>query len=301
MNSDTSVTATHELWAKLRRPMDFAEAIGTLFGLGREQATSIEALILASSIEAQVLLAAMPTISRSLASIFEHHAVHCHGEIRGPILWGETVAAQGASGGHQDVMVCAVPARSHDCDENQLLITSLSLIAKLTPEIVNRTNLVSELQPGLVDTALENGAAARHFLEDSRLIKLRRRRLGLREIQRIRFGPLGRVYEPARLMYELGAQGPSLESAISLVGDESIEFHEKIMKLVGQLEAQGGVVRPFRARDGELTSGAIEFRHPALWQDSDWYGIRYQGAVIDADVYGPVPSKSAYEDEGFRE
>lgn len=275
-------TATHELWSRLRQPFDFAEAVSAVFGIQWQQANTLEMLLLSASPEAATLINDMPQITRSLAAISTPKTVRCYGEIRGPILWGETFAAWGASGAQEDVMICAVPVRGYDCDENQLLKVSLQQIARTTDEVVDALLLANPVAAQILDKALGNAERAQQYLQDPRLLALRPRRIWKRDIQRIRLGPFGRLYRPASLLHERKVRGADVASVVQVLGEDSLENHQGLIKLVEELEGRGSVVRPFRAREATLASGNIEFRHPALWAERDWSGIRYDSAPLES-------------------
>ena len=49
----------------------------------------------------------------------------CRGELRGPVLWSETMSARSSSAGLQDVYVCSPPQRAYAIPENQVLAAAL--------------------------------------------------------------------------------------------------------------------------------------------------------------------------------
>ena len=49
----------------------------------------------------------------------------CIGELRGPVLWSETMSARASSFGDRDLFICATPSRAYDIDENRILVAAL--------------------------------------------------------------------------------------------------------------------------------------------------------------------------------
>ena len=70
----------------------------------------------------------MPTIVRSMAIATTDRAERCVGEIRGPVLWGETMSARSASAGDPGLFVCATTTKAYDTDENRVLKAALAVV-----------------------------------------------------------------------------------------------------------------------------------------------------------------------------
>ena len=52
----------------------------------------------------------------------------CVGEIRGPVLWGETMSARSSSAGDPGLFVCATTTKAYDTDENRVLKAALAAV-----------------------------------------------------------------------------------------------------------------------------------------------------------------------------
>src|SRR5215211_5671254 len=98
-------TATKALWERLRRPFDVVEMVDAVLGLSPNVARQLAGTMLATSPEAESLLVAMSTTSSP---------ERCRGELRGPVLWSETMSARSSSSGNQDVFICSSPQRAYD-------------------------------------------------------------------------------------------------------------------------------------------------------------------------------------------
>src|SRR5688572_17819644 len=120
--------ATIELWYRLARPFDAVSAVEALTALYPTTARQLVGMCLATSREADALLDRMHEIVRSLSIATTTVPVRHEGEVRGPILWSETVAARSASPGAGNVFVCASPVKAYDTDQNRVLRFALSRV-----------------------------------------------------------------------------------------------------------------------------------------------------------------------------
>ena len=96
----------------LARPYDPEKVTSALLGLPSRTTRQMIGAVLATSEEAEDLLAAMPTIVRSMAIATTDRAERCFGEIRGPVLWGETMSARSSSAGDPGLFVCATTTKA---------------------------------------------------------------------------------------------------------------------------------------------------------------------------------------------
>jgi hypothetical protein len=92
-------TGLHRLWRRLAVPVDPVHAAEALVGLPPANARVLLAVALAASPEADELVEGIPGLLRSLAVSTTARPVRCDGEIRGPVLWSETMAARAARPG----------------------------------------------------------------------------------------------------------------------------------------------------------------------------------------------------------
>ena len=115
-----------DLWARLARPFDTIPAVAAVVGLPPRAVAQLVGLTVSTSPEARELLQTFPRTVRSLATSVHTHAERCIGQLRGPVLWSETMSARSASFGDPDLFVCATPSRFYDIDENHVLVYALS-------------------------------------------------------------------------------------------------------------------------------------------------------------------------------
>ena len=175
-----SIEATAELWQRLARPFEIGPTVDALIGLSPEVVVQLAGVLVATCDEAETLLDAMPVALRNLKTAIGANHERCYGELRGPVQWSETVAAQGSSLGNRDVFVCESPERAYDIDENQVLVGALRAVADAGRRIesvedesyvddgLRRIDALARAAPqifaGLGDAAVDLGAAAQHVV-----------------------------------------------------------------------------------------------------------------------------------------
>ena len=131
MNEMTApATGLQRLWRRLALPVDPVAAGDVLVGLRPSNARQLLAVALAASPEADELLENLPKVLRSLSVSTTSHPIRCEGELRGPVLWSETMAARSASPGAGGVYICASPVKAYDTDENRILVAALLRILR---------------------------------------------------------------------------------------------------------------------------------------------------------------------------
>src|SRR4051812_15670763 len=180
------MTGTAALWRRLDRPFDSAHALEALLGMPHATARYLVAVRLATCRETDGLLDRMHEIVRSLAIATTVSPVRTAGDIRGPVLWSETVAARSASPGANGVFVCASPSKAYDTDENKVLVHALSKIRD-TARGFEGASLVHSDDPSL-RRARHNVVKAIRFLEHRTLSGVPRERPNGRAIQKARQG-----------------------------------------------------------------------------------------------------------------
>src|SRR5258708_5190970 len=116
---------TADLWDALAHPVDPWSATEALLGLSSGGAHLLASILLLSSAEAEALLGSMHEVSRALTIGTSGRTERSNGEIRGPILWSETLSARSSGGDDTMVFVYSLPARVYDTPENRVLVAAL--------------------------------------------------------------------------------------------------------------------------------------------------------------------------------
>ena len=90
----------------------------------------------------------------------------CHGELRGPVLWGETMSARSASAGDPGLFVCATTTKAYDTEANQVLVAAFMRLYRAAGAAEHEIE-EGEHHPRPEDVAhaRHNGEAVRRALE----------------------------------------------------------------------------------------------------------------------------------------
>lgn len=264
-SADTSLA---RIWGRIRRPVDPMGALQALVGVPRRTGRQVIGAATAGSGEAERLLAAMPALLRSLSISTTSVPERCNGEIRGPVLWSETLSARAASAGDPGVFVCQTVSRAYDTPENRLLVEALSSIAR-GGAAVELLHSEDEDEPQLLMTARHNGDLAVRYLDHRTLIDVRRERSRRRATTRLRSGRRARHYRPVLDMLRRAAE-PLEPETIRLFCDEvSTARHDLLVAAIDHLESRGVRVPDFLVVDRSLVAGPVRFHHPLIGARTD--------------------------------
>ena len=140
-----------------------------LLGLPNRVARQLVGAVLATSDEAEDLLEAMPAIVRSMAIATTDRAERCMGELRGPVLWAETMSARSASAGDPGLFVCATTTKAYDTDENRVLKAALDAIRRAAR---NAEHGMDSHADDVVRRARHNGQHSAHLMEHQTLAQV---------------------------------------------------------------------------------------------------------------------------------
>lgn len=287
----TEQPATVGLWDALAQPVDPWSAAEAMVGLSSGAAHLLAAILLLASPEAEALLGALPELSRSLAIGTGSRPVRSAGEIRGPILWSETLAAQssGADGGSS--YVYAVPARVYDTPENRVLVAALGALADAGRLVDTRALRERDSDMGRLLT--ERAVSARRWLDHRALSGLRTTKLAARDRQRTR-GARRRRYGVACELLDRDALPLSAEDLALVADDRTRAQHRGLLVLLEALRNRGIHVPPLAAHSGTLVGGPLTYIHERSRQAraESRAGIFLNGVPIDVRC-DDEPTKSA--------
>lgn len=294
MSTTTHTSATHELWDRLHRPFDTPEVVDAMFGLPEDTIDQLIGSRVASGEHAERLLQRMPVISRALSTDVVKRPERCMGELRGPVLWSETMAARGASAAAPDVFVCAVPRRHYDTNENRVLVAALVAIRDagrkadlLPPEAYDDDTL---------RLARSNGHKATRWLHSQHLQTVARTRPSPRDLRRVRAGSRKGTYTPALRLLEEAMEPLSIDDLLPYCDRRTAAQHRILVGLAQRLDERGEMVPRFRARDGVLRAGPLEYRHHRVRGVATVpYGVTLHGVLVDALPNGPMMRRDVAE------
>lgn len=276
-----SLDATAELWSRLSRPFDPGVTVDALLGLSPDVVAQLVGVLVATCDEAETLLAGMPRMLRTLKTSVGQNNERCIGELRGPVQWSETLAAQASSLGNRDVYVCASARRAYDIEENQVLVGALHAVARAGAG-VNTVSEDSYEDEGL-RRARHNAKVARRYLEHRSLEAIRvEGRPSPRAIKRTRNGKTRAAYRPALAMLERAYEPLSLDDLSPYCDRRTRVQHGLLLAVIEELESRGMRVPLLRAEGGSLFAGPVEYVHPRRRGDrSRLHGILIGNVLVD--------------------
>ena len=278
---DASLDATAELWRRLSRPFDTAATVDALLGLSPDVVEQLVGVLVATCDEAEALLEGMPRTLRTLKTSVSANHERCIGELRGPVQWSETIAAQASSLGNRDVYVCASAHRAYDIEENQVLVGALRAVADAGTR-VETVDEESYEDEGL-RRAKSNAKAARRYLDHRSLEAVRLAgRPSARAIKRTRGGKTSSSYRPALAMLERVAEPLTLDELTPYCDRRTRVQHGLVIGIIQELEARGLRVPSVRAEAGSLFAGPVEYVHPRRRGDrSRVHGVLIGNVLVD--------------------
>lgn len=254
------------IWRRIRRPIDPHGAIEALAGVPRRTARQVVGAATAGSDEAVALLHDMPKLIRNLSISTISVPERCVGEIRGPILWSETLSARASSAGDPGVYVCSTVSRAHDTPENQLLVAALEAIVRGGRD-VERFHPEDEdeaAEAQLLVDARRHADLAQRYLDHRTLIDVRGARSTRRAARRVRHDPRRRTYRPVAAMLQRAAEPLDVATIRLFCNEVTTARHDLVVAAIDHLEARGVRVPPLLVVDRELVGGPLRFHHPAL-------------------------------------
>jgi hypothetical protein len=267
---------TQAVLDRLARPYHPVRVTQALLGVSPRAARRIYGTVLATSPEAEALLDAMPRIVRSLGVATSERPERCHGEIRGPVLWSETMSARSATAGDPGLYVCATATKAYDTDDNRVLKAALDAIwragssadrrARQTGDgTVRRSGPASDRRAGrsddeVVRRARHNGHRAGHLLEHRTLSAVPVTKVRPLTLRRTRTGSRRSTYAPAvRLLAR--QREPFAAAHLDAWADEATRAQIALLAaVVAEVEQALGPVS-LRASGGALVGGAVGYDH----------------------------------------
>lgn len=253
----------------LHRPSDPVAVLGALLGLHPVPARRVVGALVATSAEAESLLDGMHQTLRSLAIATTDRPVRCVGEVRGPILWSETMAARSARAGDDGVVVCATPSRAFDTAENRVLVAALDTVQRAAHDAEGWRHADGY---EVVARARHNAHRALRALDHPALSGVARR-LDRRSTSRARAGGRRRTYRPALALLDR-AGAPLRGVYLAQLADD--DDRRAIVLLAATLRAAGDAghpLPPLRAHHGSLVAGPLRWHHPDRAEDGEPAGL----------------------------
>jgi hypothetical protein len=259
----TPATGTARLWRQLVAPIDPAAAAEALLGLPHATARHLLAVAMATSPEADELVDGILVILRSLAVSTATRPIRCEGEIRGPVLWSETMAARSASPGAGGVYICSSPSRAYDTDENRVLVAALTRLYRAANAAT--LEITGPIQPPAADVhrARHNGDLVRRALEHRSLQAVTRIRPTGRMVQKARTGSKAAVFRTAVALLKRSWAETGADDLDPYLDDATRADHALAAEVVDRLHATGALTGRLAVAGGVVSGGPFTYRHPA--------------------------------------
>jgi len=266
--------ATIELWSRLVQPFDAASALEAMSGLPGTAARQIVGMRIATSREADAMLDQMHEIVRSLAIATTSSPSRCEGEVRGPVLWSETVAARSASPGAGNVYICASPVKAYDTEQNRVLRYALTRLRNAARDADPTGH--SRGDDDAIRRARFNGTRAIRSLEHRTLAAVSSVRPGGRAVQKARVGTRARSYRPAVAFLDHAQSPMTAEDVADQCDDHARRQHGLVLAIADQLG-----LGPFHVVGQTIVNRGLRYVHRQRAGTDGIYGVLLGDMVLD--------------------
>jgi len=272
---NVSASPTVELWELLARPFNPAGALEAMTGIAPAAASHVVDLAIATAPQTDLLLDHMHETLRSLAIATTSTPIRTVNEIRGPVLWSETVAARSSSPGAADVYICISPSKAYDTDENRILVNALRRVR----EAARAADPASALDSDGSETlrrARHNGTRAIRALEHRTLATITPGKTDGRALRKARSGSKARSYRTAVAVLEHCAEPIGPDDVLARTDEHTGRQHELVLALVRALG-----VAPVQVEDGTLQAGPLRYVPRGRAEDEGVYGVLLGDLLVD--------------------
>ena len=281
--------ATVELWHRLVRPFDAAAAVEALTGLQPNTARQVVGIGLATSPAADAMLDQMHETVRSLAIATTDSPARCEGEVRGPVMWSETMAARASSPGAGNVFICSSPVKAYDTAENRVLRYALTRLRNAARDASLPGHAPAEDE--MVRRARHNGTRAMRALEHRTLASVTNARPDGRALQKARIGNRARTYKPAVALLEYAVEPVNAEIVAEYCDDHTRRQHGLLLAIADRLR-----LGPFHVHGQWLSNKGLRYVHRHRAGDDSMYGVLLRNLLLDVpDPANGVDAKRAEE------
>lgn len=279
-----AVSSSEAIWRLLSAPFHPVEATRSLFGLSPASARYLVGREMLTSDEAGHLLESMPEIIRYMKNRLNFTEVRTVGSVIGPIQWHSTITARASAGNADDLFVCAAPYRDFNLPENQLLVHTLSQLVRSGSYVKAFTRDSFDDERTML--ARDRARVAARYL-DIRSLSSIKGKSDPQTIRRTKRSKDRAIYEPL-LDFLPRSNRPLSQFALTHLSDRRTSLQHKIfLAVLATLRSEGIDVLPVRPREGVLTAGPVEFRHPGARGGAGAHGIRVGHLLIDVpDIAG---------------
>ena len=280
----------------LVRPYDPEKATAALLGLPPSTSRQIVGTVLATSEEAEALLHAMPAIVRSLAVATTDKPERCVGEIRGPVLWGETMSARSASAGDPGLFVCATTTKAYDTEENRVLKAALAAVHQAGRHAEHGLDGEGDERS---KRARHNGQHAGRLLEHQTLAQVPVVRPNGRMLRRTRAGSRRHTYRPALALLRKAGEPMPAEQLLGFADERTRSQHDLLAATLQRVREVTGTSPGLRSDHGGLAAGPVRYHHPGRRDPDHVDGITIGNVLLDvpdAGTGGPSEARARLQE-----
>ena len=246
------------LWAAAATPIDTVRAAETLIGLTPAAARLTAAVVLTTSPEVDTLVGALSRMVRTLTVATNVRTERLFGEVRGPIVWNETLAARAATAGDPQLFVCASLKRAYDTPENRVLVSALRSIRD-AGLLVERQGLRTR-NSDLARHVRRNAGQAMRYL-DHRAISGVSPSPDRRDVMRARSGKHRATYAPALAVLRRATAPIGPDHVAALSSPRARAQHAALVAVLDVLRRQGRPAPPLRSIGPAFSGGPVSFVH----------------------------------------
>ncbi|MGI9577095.1 MAG: hypothetical protein ACR2OH_02725 [Microthrixaceae bacterium] len=258
--SHPSSSATSVLWDRRDRRVPAVAAAAALTGVSATLLRDAAKVSFTASVECEAILSSMTERERSLPMQLDSVLERCVHEVRGPVIWSETMTARANAFGDEDVFVCATVRKGYDAPQNQLLVWILSEAAHSFKAV--RGPLGEFMVAGDRRRVEEMAINARKWRQSSRLSSVAPRRPGTREMQRMRTGRHGEQVEPLLTARRRLLQPFSAQDIEDLTDERTTILHTGVLEVFDAVSEAVGLEMVVEFDSGAMRVGPVAFRHP---------------------------------------
>ena len=258
--STPGASATARLWDRRDRRVPAVAAAAALTGLQPALLRGAAKVSFAVSVECESILNDMDDRVRQLPMQLSKVLERCVHEVRGPVMWSETITARANAFGDEDVFVCSTVQKDYADPQNGLLVWLLSEASHA--QRVVRGPLGGYMAAGELRRVEEIAVDARKWRNSPRLAAVAAARPTTRQIQRMRTGRHGESVEPLltgrrRLLQPFVAQ--DIED---LTDERTAVLHTGVLEVFEAVAKATDVEMVVSFGSGALWLGPVSFRHP---------------------------------------
>lgn len=278
--SPTTASATAHLWDRRDRRVPAVAAAAAITGVPSAVLRDAAKVSFTASVECESILTSMDERVRVLPMQLNSALERCVHEVRGPVIWSETMTARANAFGDEDVFVCATVRKGYDDPQNRLLVWLLGEAAHSFKAV--RGPVGDYMTAGDRRRIEEVAITARKWRQSPRLLAVSPRRPTTREIQRMRTGRHGEQVEPLLIARRRLLQPFAAQDIEELTDERTAIMHTGVLEVFEAVSRAAGFELVVGFDSGAICLGPVSFRHP------DSRGTAPRGLSVAGQMVGDL-------------